>query len=757
MSRILLSRLLRHLALPTLPLLLTACEPPPESSGLEAVYDGSRYQVRLQQQRISVFDHQLQETIFASPVSSFISAHQTTLSAPTKTATSKEQPLGLPLTTTAQSCTQAVVDKVETTRESLLLAGHFTSEGCSTRFNLNFALEADQLLLTMATTDETYNHLTLGFDAPLQETVFGFGSQASLLNFKGREVPVWSRQQGIGRGEQPISTLVEEQTPGAAGTDLNSDMALPYFLSSARYSVFLDHAGFSHFDFRQRHSTFIHSYTNTLNVRLTSCNQLLECISQYTAFSGRMAGLPEWTQQGAIVGLQGGSDKVLSHYQQLKDHQVPVAALWLKDWQQVTSDGQPRYPDWKTLRKTLQQDGVRLLGYVTPNLTHSTAPDLYQQARDKGYLLSLSSKASGESETGVVDLTNPDAFKWLKGIIKKQVKARQLAGWFADLPQPLPMEARLHNDQSPIQLNNLFAQEWARLNHEVISELKMSEEALLWMRSGFTNSPSLVSAFSAAEQNTSWDAHDGLQSAVVAMLNSGISGLSISHTDTGGYTSMQQAIPNLAQWLLPKDLTLPQTDSNSSDSPSFALHRSPELLQRWIELSALTGLLRTEEGLTPAINAQVYDSPELLEHFADNIRLFQALTPYRKELMQEASDQGWPLVRHPLLHFPNEQYFAKMPSTDLQFMLGESLMVAPMLTPVQQRQKRQVFLPKGEWIEVTTGKTILAGKKGKMLHINPPGNQAALYLQNNERSREMIIPALQQAGFIPAVTPPVAE
>lgn len=759
MSRISLSRLLRHLALPALPILLTACEPPPENSGLEAVYDGSRYQVRLQQQRISVFDHQLQETIFASPVSSFISAHQTILSAPTGTATSKEQLADLPLTSTQQSCTQAVVDKVEATSESLLLAGHFTSAGCTTRFNLNFVLEADQLLLTMAATNEIYNHLTLGFDAPLQETVLGFGSQAGLLNFKGREVPVWARQQGIGRGEQPISTLIDEHKPGSAGSDLNSEMALPYFLSSARYSLFLDHAGFSRFDFRQRHSTFIHSYTNTLNVHLTSCDKLLECINHYTAVSGRMTSLPEWTQQGAIVGLQGGSDKVLGHYQQLKEHQVPVAALWLKDWQQVTSDGQPIYQDWKSLRKTLQQDDVRLLGYFTPNLTHSTTADWYQEALDKGYLLSPDSKAGNESETAMVDLTNPDAFKWLKNIIKKQVKAHQLSGWFADLPQPLPMDAKLHNDQSAMQLHNLFAQKWARLNHEVISELKMSQEALLWMRSGFTNSPSLVSAFSAAEQNTSWDAHDGLQSAVVAMLNNGISGLSISHTDTGGYTSMLQAIPNLAHWLLPKDLILPQanSDSESSDTPSFALHRSPELLQRWVELSSLTSLLRTDEGLTPIINAQVYDSPELLEHFAHNARLFQALTSYRKELLQEASDHGWPLVRHPLLDFPDERYFAKMPNTDLQFMLGDSLMVAPMLTPIQQRQKRQVFLPKGEWIEVATGKTILAGKKGKMLQVNPPENQAALYLKNNERSRELIIPALQQAGFTPAAAQPAAE
>ncbi len=771
-----------------LSLLLTACEPPPEKSGLEAVYDGARYQVRLQQQRISVFDHQLQETIFSSPVSSLISAHQTDLSAPDETSVDKDQLDNLPLTETRHSCTQAVVDKIEPTRQFLLMAGHFTSPECSARFSLNFVLEEDQVVVTMATTDENYNHLTLGFDAPLQESILGFGSQASLLDFKGQDVPVWARQQGIGRGEQPISTLINEQAHGAAGTALSSELILPYFLSSAHYSVFLDNTDYSRFDFRQRHSTYIHGYSNLLKVRLTSCEQLLECINHYTRFSGRMTPLPDWTQQGAIVSLQGGDEDVMARYQQLKGHQVPVAAVWLKDWQQVNAEGDAHYPDWKNLHKVLKKDDVRLLGTVaptlasptlaTPNLATSkpatptqtaqatleTASPMYQEALNKGYLVKRANgetyplqpapfsaaAATPQTTFGLVDLTNPDAFNWLKKIIKKQVKAHQLSGWHADISQPLPVDIALYDNHSPMAFHNVYAQEWARLNHEVIRELNMDDEALLWMDSGFTHSPALVTAFSAGEQNTSWDAHDGLQSAVMALLNGGISGHSINHTDTGGATSLQQAIPNLSHWLLPKDLTLTEGGADTPNSSSFALHRAPELLQRWVELSAFTGLLRTDEGLTPAINAQVYDTPEMREHFAHNSRLFQALAAYRQVLMEEAAEQGWPLVRHPLLHFPNEHYFANMPNTDLQFMLGDSLMVAPMLTPVQQRQRRQVFLPKGEWIEVSTGKTIVAGKKGKMLHRNPPANQAIAYLRNNERSRELILPALQQAGFAPA-------
>ena len=285
---------------------------------LEVVYDSERYQIRLQHQRLSVFDHRLQQTVFTSPVSRLLSAHQTTLSTPKS---------GLPQAHTLHSCTAAVIDKAEPSREHLLLSGSFTTPDCPVRFGLRFAQAGTQLLMTMTTSDEAYNHLTLSFDAPLDETILGFGAQASHLNFKGLSVPVWLQPQGVGRGEQPASNFIDKHYPGSAGGDLDSDFTVPYFLSSAHYSLFLDNSEYSRFDFQQRHRTHIHSYSNTLRAHLTSCAKLLDCITRYTQVSGRMKALPEWTQQGAIIGLSGGSEVVLEHYQRLQSNDVPVAAL----------------------------------------------------------------------------------------------------------------------------------------------------------------------------------------------------------------------------------------------------------------------------------------------------------------------------------------------------------------------------------------------------------------------------------------------
>ena len=43
-----------------------------------------------------------------------------------------------------------------------------------------------------------------------------------------------------------------------------------------------------------------------------------DVVSGITSIVGRMKALPAWTQKGAIVGLQGGQEKVTGDYDFLK-------------------------------------------------------------------------------------------------------------------------------------------------------------------------------------------------------------------------------------------------------------------------------------------------------------------------------------------------------------------------------------------------------------------------------------------------------
>ena len=45
-----------------------------------------------------------------------------------------------------------------------------------------------------------------------------------------------------------------------------------------------------------------------------------------------MRPLPEWILGGAVVGLQGGTDKVLDVYDDLEVLGLPVTIICLQDW-----------------------------------------------------------------------------------------------------------------------------------------------------------------------------------------------------------------------------------------------------------------------------------------------------------------------------------------------------------------------------------------------------------------------------------------
>jgi alpha-glucosidase len=45
-----------------------------------------------------------------------------------------------------------------------------------------------------------------------------------------------------------------------------------------------------------------------------------------------MQPLPEWTQRGAIIGLEGGSAEVGNVTEVLLQHKAPLVGVWLQDW-----------------------------------------------------------------------------------------------------------------------------------------------------------------------------------------------------------------------------------------------------------------------------------------------------------------------------------------------------------------------------------------------------------------------------------------
>ena len=137
-----------------------------------------------------------------------------------------------------------------------------------------------------------------------------------------------------------------------------------------------------------------------------------------------------------------------------------------------------------------------------------------------------------------------DAFHSRQVVRSELIDRAGSSGWMADFGEALPCEGiRLHSGGDACAAHNSYAVEWAQLHREAIAEAGI--DGFFFSRSAYTTSPAASPLFWLGDQLHSWDKYDGLASAVVGMLSSGVSGHALTHSDTGGYTTT--AVPLVAK------------------------------------------------------------------------------------------------------------------------------------------------------------------------------------------------------------------
>ena len=247
-----------------------------------------------------------------------------------------------------------------------------------------------------------------------------------------------------------------------------------------------------------------------------------------------------------------------------------------------------------------------------------------------------------------------------------------------DFAEALPFDAVLYSGQDAAEYHNQYPVDWARIAREAITEAGYGDDIVFFNRAGSAQTPAYSTLIWQGDQLVTWDRYDGIKTSIMALLTGGFSGISLNHSDIGGYTN--------------------------ASFGGVGYNREEELLLRWMELSAFTAAYRTHEGLKPEDNAQFYDNDTTYDQFDRFARVYKALAFYRSQLMVDAETKGHPLVRHPMLHYPNDAEIAGL--TD-HMMLGEEVLFAPIVNKQTYNQDwKKVYFPEAEsttWINIFTG------------------------------------------------------
>lgn len=535
--------------------------------------------------------------------------------------------------------------------------------------------------------DSEINRFWLVSQGQSGEGIFGCGEQYTYLNLKGKKVPIFVQEQGVGRGKDLI-TLLANLKADAGGAWYTTYFNQPTFISSAGYFCHSDESAPAEFDFSAKDHHTLHFWHIPENVIFGTADSLPKLIEKLGELLGRQPLLPQWAYNGAVLGIQGGTDVVDAKLKSALTAGVKVSAVWAQDWEgiRMTSFGKRLFWNWqwnKSLYPALDEKikeygerGIRFLGYINPYL--ATDAPLYREAVDRGFLVlradgSVYTEDFGEFFAGMVDFTNPSACAWYKDIIKREMIGIGLSGWMADFGEALPPDSILFSKENAERLHNQYPAMWAKANFEAVKESKKQNEIVYFMRAGFTGSSRYASSIWAGDQLVNWSFDDGLATVIPAALSLGLCGIGYHHSDIGGYTTVG--------WI----------------------RRSKELFMRWSEHAAFTQIMRTHEGNRPASNWQFDSDAQTLAHFARFTRIYSALKDYHIHLSREYQQCGLPPMRPLFVHYDDP----KLLHVQYEYLYGRDLLVAPVLRKGVRRWK--VLLPNDVWIHLWSGKAYPAG------------------------------------------------
>lgn len=540
------------------------------------------------------------------------------------------------------------------------------------------------------------------------EAVFGGGEQYRQIDLRGERV-VNLVSEHIKAG----TVLEKALLPRALyrekeHSQIGSYAPMPVFVTSEKRLIFFKTQadGFADFGAEEYRFGFDACPEKLLLLRAERFEDLARLLAREIP---NRQYLPDWCLDGMILGVQGGTETVLEKAFAMQDAGAKICGVWCQDWsgENRTVMGKQVWWNWEAdeklypgLKEAIQKlngRGIRFLAYINPYLVKGSR--LYEECREKGYLIlhkdgSVYHIKSTTFDAGMLDLTNPAAARYTKDVlIKRNMLDLGVSGWMADFGEYLPTDCVLHQGD-PKRLHNLWPVLWAKLNREAIEEYGR-EDVMFFTRSGYTGIQSYAPIMWNGDQHTDLTKDYGMPCVMPASFSLGFSGVSLVHSDIGGFFSFGK------------------------------LKRDDELFIRWMEMGAFSPLMRSHESIRPWANSQ-FDAEGVRPYTKVLTAVHAALKPYLSACLEEAK-YGVPVLRPDF--WPSSDYLDHW--DPYAYFLGKDLFVCPVIE--RRARSRKVFLPEGLWVHLWTGERFIGGRARRVKA--PLGRIPVFYRDDSEFSR----------------------
>ncbi|MHB8066234.1 MAG: alpha-glucosidase, partial [Ruminiclostridium sp.] len=173
-------------------------------------------------------------------------------------------------------------------------------------------LANDLVLIDFEKIDQKINRFWIRISSNKEEKCYGCGEQMSYFNLKGRNFPLWTSEPGVGRDKTTYVTWRSDVENKAGGDYYNTNYPQPTFASSRHYYVHVDSTAYADFNFKNNEYHELQIWEVPKQIRIEAAADYVKLLEKLSGFFGRQPELPDWIYNGAILGVQGGTERSFS-------------------------------------------------------------------------------------------------------------------------------------------------------------------------------------------------------------------------------------------------------------------------------------------------------------------------------------------------------------------------------------------------------------------------------------------------------------
>ena len=500
------------------------------------------------------------------------------------------------------------------------------------------------------------------------ENIYGFGERFTPFVKNGQTVNLWNED-------------------GGTASDIGYKN-IPFYMSSEGYGVFTDHTGPVSYEVCSEKVGFVGTSVpgEQLRMHIMYGKTPADVIKVYTALTGRPALPPAWSfglwlstsfkpsyDEDTTNRLIGG----------MQERSIPMRVFhfdcyWLRalHWCDFTWDPAV-FGDVAGMIHRYHEKGLKLCCWINPYVAQDT--EMFREGVKRGFFLmrkdgrGVKQIDNWQPGMALVDFTNPEACEWYAGKVKGLLDAG-IDAIKTDFGERIPIDVIYHDGSDPVMMHNYYTHLYNRLVFRTLEKEKGEGNAVLFARSATAGGQQFPIHWGGDCEAT----YGSMAETMHAGLSLMMSGFSF--------------------W--------------SHDISGFEKTATPDLYKRWAQF----GLFSTHSRLH---GSDSYRVPWIFDDESnDVVRFFSELKctmmPFYYELAAEAHRTGVPVMRPMPFVFP-EDFACRC--LDLQYMLGESVLVAPIFNEnslgrfyLPGVQKGESAKRTGRWIGLIDGEILDGGR-----------------------------------------------